>query len=46
MKVLFITAVVSGFKSVVLYEQERKENDARVAVVFLAQADMMGTLLE
>ncbi|KJA23767.1 hypothetical protein HYPSUDRAFT_66143 [Hypholoma sublateritium FD-334 SS-4] len=39
-------AVVSGFKSVVLYEQERKENDARVSVVFLAQADMMGTLLD
>ncbi|KAF9484260.1 hypothetical protein BDN70DRAFT_872756 [Pholiota conissans] len=39
-------AVVTCFKAVVMYEDDRKENDARVAVLFLSQSDLMGTLLD
>jgi hypothetical protein len=41
-----VLAVVTVFKAVVMYEDNRKENDARVAVVFLSQSDMLSTLLE
>ncbi|KAF8153021.1 hypothetical protein B0H34DRAFT_721867 [Crassisporium funariophilum] len=37
--------VILSFKAVVMYEQNRQENDARVSTVFLAQTDMMGVLL-
>ncbi|KJA23768.1 hypothetical protein HYPSUDRAFT_1079957 [Hypholoma sublateritium FD-334 SS-4] len=37
--------VITAFKTAVTYEQMREENDARVAVVFLAQADLMSFFL-
>lgn len=39
-------AVIEAFKAAVLFEQDRRENDARVTSVFLAQTDMMRVLLE
>ncbi|KAF9484259.1 hypothetical protein BDN70DRAFT_162234 [Pholiota conissans] len=39
-------AVVGIFRNVVMYEVERGENDARVAVLFLSQTDIMSTLLD
>lgn len=38
-------AVVFTFKTVVLYESERAENDNRISCVFLAQANMMDVLM-
>ncbi|PPQ83090.1 hypothetical protein CVT25_003794 [Psilocybe cyanescens] len=39
-------AVVLSFKTAVMFEQDRRENDARVTAVFLAQTDMMRILLD
>ncbi|KAH9481747.1 hypothetical protein JR316_0006274 [Psilocybe cubensis] len=39
-------AVVVSFKTAVMFEQDRRENDARVTAVFLAQTDMMRVLLD
>ena len=39
-------AVVSSFRTIIVFEQARRENDARVTAVFLAQTDMMRVLLE
>ena len=37
---------MGAFKLVVSYEQDRRENDARIEAVVLAQADLMRVLLE
>ncbi|KAF8159290.1 hypothetical protein B0H34DRAFT_702908 [Crassisporium funariophilum] len=42
----FAKAAISSFKAVILYEQDRQENDARVTTVFLSQTDMMRVLLD
>ena len=39
-------ATVVSFKAILLFEEDRRENDARVTAVFLAQTDMMRVLLE
>uniref|UniRef100_A0A8H7Y3G6 ZZ-type domain-containing protein n=1 Tax=Psilocybe cubensis TaxID=181762 RepID=A0A8H7Y3G6_PSICU len=39
-------AVVVSFKTAVMFEQDRRENDARVTAVFLAQTDVMRVLLD
>ncbi|KAF8894834.1 hypothetical protein BD779DRAFT_1797749 [Infundibulicybe gibba] len=39
-------AVISGFKVLIIFESERRDNKARVATVILAQTEMMSTFLE
>jgi len=41
-----MVATVVSFKAILLFEEDRRENDARVTAVFLAQTDMMRVLLE
>jgi len=41
-----LLAVVSTFQTVILFENDRRENDIRVTAVFLAQADTLRMLLE
>ncbi|KAJ3509167.1 hypothetical protein NLJ89_g5363 [Agrocybe chaxingu] len=41
----FAKAIVLSFKAVIMFEHDRKENEARVTSVFLAQTDMMRVLL-
>ena len=41
----YLIVVINAFKTAVTYEQMREENDARVAIVFLAQADLMSFFL-
>ena len=41
-----ILAVIGCFKQLVLFEQDRQENDTRVTGVILAQTAMMRILLE
>uniref|UniRef100_A0A8H7Y413 Uncharacterized protein n=1 Tax=Psilocybe cubensis TaxID=181762 RepID=A0A8H7Y413_PSICU len=38
--------VMTSFKAAVAFEQDRRENDARVTAVFLAQTDVMRVLLD
>jgi len=44
--IISLVATVFSFKAILLFEEDRRENDARVAAVFLAQTDMMRVLLE
>lgn len=39
-------ATVLSFKAILLFEEDRRENEARVTAVFLAQTDMMRVLLD
>ncbi|KAF9563209.1 hypothetical protein CPC08DRAFT_760974 [Agrocybe pediades] len=41
-----VKAVVSSFQTILVFEQARRENDARVTAVFLVQTDMMRVLLD
>ncbi|KAH9481745.1 hypothetical protein JR316_0006272 [Psilocybe cubensis] len=43
---LLTKAVIECFKAAVMFEQDRRENDARVTAVFLAQTDVMRILLD
>jgi len=42
----YVIAIVFSFKAAIMFEHDRRENDARVSSVFLAQTDMMRVLLE
>ena len=41
-----LPALVATFQTVILFENDRRENDIRVTAVFLAQADTLRMLLE
>jgi len=41
-----LPAVVATFQTVILFENDRRENDIRVTAVFLAQTDTLRMLLE
>jgi hypothetical protein len=41
-----MVGTVVSFKAILLFEEDRRDNNARVTAVFLAQTDIMRVLLE